>query len=199
MHQIKATVLSITLQMREMQRNFADQEARWREEKQVMTVDLDGKAKRNEYLQSEANRAERIRFDLSTKVAALQEKVVNLQETLSRERKEKLSEVDSLTKERDEAQEERKCLSTNLKLALQVRNTLITPVLDADVFDTCQPQDRHTQHDILLDEIAKSGGDKALASKVLDLENKLAESEAEKGNLQLKIVEWEEQAGKFIS
>ena len=63
-------------EMRQMQSNFAEQESQWREKSSCLEVELINKGQRLKQLEESMNRTERARFELSTKNAELQEKIV---------------------------------------------------------------------------------------------------------------------------
>ena len=71
------------VEMRKMQMNFAEQEAIWREKSSVLEVEIKNKDQRLEQLEDSLNRAEKVRFELTTKNAEMQEKIVNLQTQFS--------------------------------------------------------------------------------------------------------------------
>ena len=65
-------------------------------------------------------RVEKIRFDLSTRVAALQEKVVNAQSDLSKERDARRAERDESETKEEQWNKERENLTRELQAALKV-------------------------------------------------------------------------------
>ena len=70
-------------EMRQMQSNFSEQEAQWREKNGCLQVELQNSQQKLESLEESFGRMEKVRFELSTKNAELQEKVVQLQTSLS--------------------------------------------------------------------------------------------------------------------
>lgn len=108
-------------EMKEMQRNFADREAQWKEETAVLKVDLESKAKRIDMLTKESEATEKIRFELSSKVAVLQEKVVKLQESLVQVKQEKADLEEKFDSDMDEAKIEVERLKRELKFAQEVK------------------------------------------------------------------------------
>jgi hypothetical protein len=55
---------------------------------------------------------------------------------------------------------------------------------------------RSVSQEKFLDELRSVVTDSELSDKIVEIENQVAELEEEKGNLQLKLVEFEELAGK---
>ena len=66
-------------EMRKMQSRFAEQEIEWKEKASTLEVELDAKYKRLQISEQACDRIEKARFELSTRNAALQEKIVSLQ------------------------------------------------------------------------------------------------------------------------
>jgi uncharacterized coiled-coil protein SlyX len=56
---------------------------------------------------------------------------------------------------------------------------------------------RSVSQEKFLDELRSVVTDSELSDKIVEIENQVAELEEEKGNLQLKLVEFEELAGKL--
>ena len=70
-------------EMRNMQQRFAEQEVAWKEKYSTLEVDLVARTKRLQVSEQSCDRIEKARFELSTRNAALQEKIVSLQSELA--------------------------------------------------------------------------------------------------------------------
>ena len=70
-------------EMRMMQARFAEQEMVWKEKSSTLQVELDVKSKRLQISEQACDRIEKARFELSTRNAALQEKIVSSQAELA--------------------------------------------------------------------------------------------------------------------
>jgi len=62
-----------------MQATFAEQESIWNEKNSTLEVELEAKAKRLKLVEQSVDRTEKARFELTTRNAGLQEKIVALQ------------------------------------------------------------------------------------------------------------------------
>ena len=70
-------------EMRNMQQRFSEQEVAWKEKYSTLEVDLEARTKRLQVSEQSCDRIEKARFELSTRNAALQEKIVSLQSELA--------------------------------------------------------------------------------------------------------------------
>ena len=70
-------------EMRNMQQQFAEHEVAWKERCSTLEVDLEARSKRLQVAEQSCDRIEKARFELSTRNAALQEKIVSLQSELA--------------------------------------------------------------------------------------------------------------------
>ena len=89
-------------EMRNMQATFAEQEVIWKEKNSTLEVELEAKAKRLQLVEQSVGRTEKARFELTTRNAALQEKIVALQTEYSQSKvfhREELSKVEENEKE----------------------------------------------------------------------------------------------------
>ena len=66
-------------EMRNMQARFTEQEMAWKEKTSTLEVELDARSKRLQISEQACDRIEKARFELSTRNAGLQEKIVSLQ------------------------------------------------------------------------------------------------------------------------
>ena len=124
-------------------------------------------------------RLDRVRFELCAKNAALQEKVVGLQSELQGARRASVEAEDRFDEERTDMRARIEELEKELRVARQSRDER-DRLLIAEVTDVA----------------VEYGGGENFGQMIVKLENKMAELEEEKGNLQLKVVELEESNGK---
>ncbi|XP_063223504.1 protein lava lamp-like isoform X2 [Bacillus rossius redtenbacheri] len=154
-------------QMTLMQHNFVALEAGMKEEKERLNAELEAKDKRLAEAQESVARLEAARYDLSTRNAALQEKVVRLQELGAELRAQQDTEArraEQLGAALEEANRQAvraKAGHANKVKALRKQLDALGKVTDVN------------------DEISK-------------LQNRIAELEEEKGNLQLHLVDFDE-------
>ena len=159
--------------MRKMQINFAEQEAIWREKSSVLEVEIKNKDQRLEQLEDSLNRAEKVRFELTTKNAEMQEKIVNLQTQFS-DIKTKKDEDANLHEQFEEKMKE-KILSLERTIEISERT-------------------KNDRKDEFVESIKSLVSDQDMAEQIVKLEEKITELEEEKGNLQLKLVDFEDLA-----
>ena len=114
---------------------------------------------------------EKVRFELSTKNAELQEKVVQLQTSLS--------EVKA-------AKEEESIANFHFEEKMKGKIDALERTIEASEMT------RNNRKQDFIESIKDIVSDDDLAEKIIDLENKLTEVEEEKGNLQLRLVDFEE-------
>ena len=157
--------------MRKMQCNFAEAEAQMREKNSCLEVEMANKDLKLASLQDCIDRHDKAKFELMTKNAELQEKIVNLQ-TLNCQIKERRGQESLANFEFEEKMKEKiLSLERSLEMAEKCRN------------------DRKEE---FIQDLKQLVNDEKLAEKILDLENALTELEEEKGNLQLKLVDFED-------
>ena len=161
------------VEMRKMQINFAEQEAIWREKSSVLEVEIKNKDQRLEQLEDSLNRAEKVRFELTTKNAEMQEKIVNLQTQFS-DIKTKKDEDANLHEQFEEKMKE-KILSLERTIEISERT-------------------KNDRKDEFVESIKSLVSDQDMAEQIVKLEEKITELEEEKGNLQLKLVDFEDLA-----
>jgi hypothetical protein len=164
-------------EMRLMQSQFAQKEAEWRESTTLAEVDMAAKDRRFKNMEQDMARLDRARFELCTKNAVLQEKVVGLQSELQSYRRNCIEEEDKFDEERTEMRSKIEDLEKDLRIARQMR------------------EDKHRA--FIADLVEETGGDKKFGEKVVEMENNIAELEEEKGNLQMKIIDLEDSYGKI--
>ena len=157
--------------MKEMQLKFTEQEAEWKESNSNLEIQLEFAKKRLAAAESSLERAEKARFDMVTKNAAQQEKMVALQSKVVEARGESRKEV---SKKEDE-----------LKSLLEKVDHLENQVERAKSVN----EDRRND---FLEEIKRCVNDDEIVDRVREMDDKIVELEEEKGNLQLKLVETEE-------
>ena len=166
-------------EMRAMQEQFARKEAEFKEKASLAEVDAAARERRFRNTEQDVSRLDRVRFELCAKNAALQEKVVGLQSELQGARRASAEEGDRFDEERTDMRARIEELEKELRIARQARDErdrqLIAEVTDVAV---------------------EYGGGENFGQMIVKLENKMAELEEEKGNLQLKVVELEESNGK---
>ena len=135
-------------EMRYMQARFAEQEILWKEKNSTLEVELEAKTKRLQVAEQSSDRIEKARFELSTRNAALQEKIVSLQaesaqakietrdELAKAEEREKdmLSKIFELEKSLEKEEKVNLCKSNVLKnltkaISTVIRNSIIDVIL----------------------------------------------------------------------
>ena len=89
-------------EMRKMQARFTEQEMAWKEKTSTLEVELDARSKRLQISEQACDRIEKARFELSTRNAALQEKIVSLQ---AEHAETKLKNRDELSKSEEHEKE----------------------------------------------------------------------------------------------
>ena len=66
-------------EMKLMQQRFSEQESQWKEQNSLLQIDAESKSQRLQILEADVEKLEKLRFELTTKNATLQEKIVSLQ------------------------------------------------------------------------------------------------------------------------
>ena len=159
------------VEMRKMQANFAEQEAIWREKSSCLEVELNNKDQRMKQLEESANRTEKVRFELTTKNAELQEKIIGLQTQLAEIKTKR--EEESLA--HFQFEEKMKDKITGLERTIEIAD-----------------RSRNDRKEEFVDSIKNLVENEDIAEQIIKLEQKLTELEEEKGNLQLKLVDLED-------
>jgi hypothetical protein len=165
-------------EMRKMQSNFAEQEAQWREKTSCLEVELEGKTKRLGSVDVSLGRLEKVRFELTTKNAELQEKIVALQTTL----------FDVKTKREEES-------VSSYQLEEKLKEKIIALERTVEVAE----RTRNDRKEEFIEAIKNLTEDEGIANKIVELENKVTVLEEEKGNLQLRLVDFEDIAASETS
>ncbi|CAB4062274.1 GOLGB1 [Lepeophtheirus salmonis] len=140
-----------------------------------LQVDNDSLTQNLELNKENEARAEQVRFNLSTKNASLQEKIVKLQSDINEKRaldNQREIEFLDLQAELDECQEK---LKSNKKSVQDGIDQFYEKI--SDIFERNEDVDAE------------------LGSTIKCLQSKLIELEEEKGNLQLKLIDYEDESG----
>ena len=166
-------------EMRSMQEQFTQREAEFKQRVSLAEVDAAAKDRRFRNVEQDVSRLDRARFELCAKNAALQEKVVGLQSELQNGRRKFIEEEDRFEEERTDMRSRIEELEKDLRVARQSRQ-------DGDRLLIAEVTDIAVEH----------GGGEHFGQMIVKLENKIAELEEDKGNLQLKVVELEESNGR---
>nr|CAD7453581.1 unnamed protein product [Timema tahoe] len=165
-------------QMRIMQQNFVGLETKLKEEKEKLNKEIEEKDKRLAHFEEINRQLESTRFDLSTRNAELQEKVVHLQELTAR----------------------LQSRNSELELGLEAKATAdkgdvgqLTEQLDAANKQLIKVKAQHASKiknlKKQLDSLKKVSD---ANEEITRLQNKVAELEEDKGNLQLHLVDFDE-------
>ncbi|KAG8306481.1 hypothetical protein J6590_046800 [Homalodisca vitripennis] len=158
-------------QMKTMQANFVALEVRMNEERSRLREELDAKKVKLQQLEKNYRAAESARFDLSTRVAELQEKVVSLQ-TKNIALEEEVAEFSSKSKELNEALENSNKQMIKMKAQFKAKLRAV-----------------EEERDMLRKEERTNEELNRLRERIADLED-------EKGNLQLHLVDFDEIQGR---
>ena len=155
--------------MRIMQEEFTLKEEEWNQEQDSLTKLVAEKSGRASQLEENSRRIESIRFELSTRNAELQERIVSLQ-----------SERKELKTNHDELQS---------KSALNVSEIkeLKLKLCKSEAFGAKRLKNLEKQ----MKAVKQDGGGES-GQRLLDLHNQIAVLEEEKGNLQLRLVDYDE-------
>ncbi|XP_040563972.1 uncharacterized protein [Lepeophtheirus salmonis] len=162
-------------EMRKMQTQFTESEMEWTKKNMKLQVDNDSLTQNLELNKENEARAEQVRFNLSTKNASLQEKIVKLQSDINEKRaldNQREIEFLDLQAELDECQEK---LKSNKKSVQDGIDQFYEKI--SDIFERNEDVDAE------------------LGSTIKCLQSKLIELEEEKGNLQLKLIDYEDESG----
>ena len=111
-------------EMRNMQQRFAEQEVAWKEKYSTLEVDLEARSKRLQVAEQSCDRIEKARFELSTRNAALQEKIVSLQSELAESKLNHREEIASKEEEEKEMLKKMIQLEKSLEKEEKVRLNL---------------------------------------------------------------------------
>ncbi|MPC16480.1 hypothetical protein E2C01_009306 [Portunus trituberculatus] len=157
----------VRYQMKKMQEEFIAKEESFVNEKEALTREIKEKAKKVKQLEDNGRRLENLRFELSTRNAELQEKIVTMQ-----------GDIKSLKSQAEmdrNNSEEKDAFVQDLKQKLVKAEAHGQKKLRA-----LEKQLKSLKVD------GKSG------EQILELQNSIAELEEEKGNLQLKLVDFDD-------
>ncbi|KAF2353802.1 hypothetical protein FHG87_015443 [Trinorchestia longiramus] len=160
--------------MRDMQERFTKQEEEWKCERDTLTRSLAEKSSRVAQMEASHRRTESIRFELATRNAELQEKIVALQSDLS-------DVTASMELEKNKCQQSHNSIQ-ELKQKL------------------CKAEAHGRSKLKGLEKQVKSikTGQQS-GQNILDLHNQIAVLEEEKGNLQLRLVDFDDLKAANIS
>ncbi|KAK3855554.1 hypothetical protein Pcinc_038050 [Petrolisthes cinctipes] len=154
-------------QMKNMQKDFIAKEQEFLSEKESVMRELKEKSKKVSQLEENTRRLENLRFELSTRNAELQEKIVTLQSDVKSLRRQ--SEHDrTLTEEKD-------------TVIQDLKHKLVKA--EAHGFKKLKALEKQLK-------TIKGNGN--AGEQILQLQNFIAELEEEKGNLQLKLVDFDD-------
>ncbi|GLH01771.1 Protein lava lamp [Gryllus bimaculatus] len=160
-------------QMRLMQNNFITLEARMKDEQEQLKKHLEEKDRKLKYVEESHKKLEILRFDLTTNIAELQEKVVHLQSmnsALQRQSKQR----ESRGEKQDQVEELLHSLEESNKQMLKIKAQHKNKVKSL------------TKQIESLKKVSESG------DEILLLQQRVAELEEDKGNLQLHLVDFDE-------
>ncbi|XP_064097948.1 LOW QUALITY PROTEIN: golgin subfamily B member 1-like [Macrobrachium nipponense] len=157
----------VRYQMKKMQENFILKEQELTAERDSLSKELKDKIKKVNQLEDNGRRLENLRFEMSTRNAELQEKIVGLQ-----------SDAKAL---REQSEAERQTYSEKDSLIQELKQKLVKA-------------EAHGQKKLKALEKQLKGikQDGNAGEKILELQNAIAELEEEKGNLQLKLVDFDD-------
>ena len=158
-------------EMRNMQARFAEQEIAWKETNSTLEVELEAKTKRLQVAEESSDRIEKARFELSTRNAALQQKIVTLQAEFA----------DAKIETREE-----------LVKAEENEKQMLTKIIQLEKSLEKEEKLRNDRKSQFIEELKNVVDDSDLQEKIVDLEHKITELEEEKGNLQLRLVDLED-------
>lgn len=157
----------VRYQMKNMQEEFIKKEEEYMNEKESLTRDIKEKSKKVKQLEDNGRRLENLRFELSTRNAELQEKIVTLQ-----------ADVKSL---KSQAESDRN--------SSEEKDTLLQDLKQKLVRAEAHGQKKLRALEKQLKNIKQDGN---FGEQILLLQNSIAELEEEKGNLQLKLVDFDD-------
>ncbi|XP_068215969.1 golgin subfamily B member 1-like isoform X2 [Palaemon carinicauda] len=157
----------VRYQMKKMQEDFILKEQELTGERDALSKELKDKMKKINQLEDNGRRLENLRFEMSTRNAELQEKIVGLQ-----------SDAKAL---REQSELERETYSEKDALIQELKQKLVKA-------------EAHGQKKLKALEKQLKGikQDGNAGEKILELQNAIAELEEEKGNLQLKLVDFDD-------
>ena len=157
----------VRYQMKKMQEEFIAKEEEFLNDKESMTREIKEKTKKVKQLEDNGRRLENLRFELSTRNAELQEKIVTLQ-----------ADVKSL---RSQAETDRN--------TSEEKDTLLQDLKQKLVKAEAHGQKKLKALEKQLRSLKQDGNS---GEQILLLQNSIAELEEEKGNLQLKLVDFDD-------
>jgi len=154
----------------DMRKDFVLKEKEWENERSSLAKTVSQQTDRVAVLEENSRRMETIRFDLSTRNAELQERLVQMQDQ-SKNLQTQLEKAKAASKDNTDVVEDlkRKLCSAESHGAKKLR--------------TFEKQ---------LKAIKSGDGGKSAGERILQMTNQIAELEEEKGNLQLKLVDFDE-------
>ncbi|XP_054720818.1 repetitive organellar protein-like [Uloborus diversus] len=182
-------------QMKIMQENFASTELEWRnelEKQKSRIVELEKEMlEQNKKLKNtelSAKNLESARYELSVKNAELQKKIVVVQESAAKQCEMYNKEIEGELENLKKSLEAEKKHSADLQVSLDEFNTQSeNKVLKARVKERTKFKALERE----LNALKKSNEEKP--KEILELQQHIAELEEDKGSLQLKIMDYEEQ------
>ncbi|XP_018022149.1 protein lava lamp isoform X2 [Hyalella azteca] len=155
--------------MRDLQHRLTAQEEKWKSERDNLTRTLAERSSRLAQVEETQRRTESIRFELAARNAELQEKIVSLQSNLT--------EVTA-------SMEEEK---TKNQLSQNSIQDLKQKLCKAEAHGKSKLKSLEKQVKAI-----KTGEGQPSGQNILDLHNQIAELEEEKGNLQLRLVDFDD-------
>ncbi|KAG0716020.1 hypothetical protein GWK47_010601 [Chionoecetes opilio] len=157
----------VRYQMKIMQEEFVRKEEEYLNDKESLTREINEKTKKVKQLEDNGRRLENLRFELSARNAELQEKIVTLQ-----------ADTKSL---RSQAEMDR---NTSAE-----KDTLLQDLKQKLVKAEAHGQKKLKALEKQLRNLKQNGNS---GEQILSLQNSIAELEEEKGNLQLKLVDFDD-------
>lgn len=154
---------------KELQQQFTEQEIEWKSKHDVLTRNLAEKSSRVAQLEESQRRTESVRFELAARSAELQEKIVALQ-----------TEQSELTLNLEEEKKKN-------KLSRDTIQDLKQKLTKAEAHGRNKLKNLEKQVKSM-----KSGGGQQSGQNILELNNQIAVLEEEKGNLQLRLVDFDD-------
>ncbi|KAJ4450846.1 hypothetical protein ANN_02277, partial [Periplaneta americana] len=176
-------------EMRKMQNNFVIQETKMRDEIEQLKKELVTKNNKLHHLEESNKSLESVRFELSTRNAELQEKVVRIQERVA-EVQEKPScedaEHQDIVLQLDEANKQNKKMRGRIKSLTKQLDGLRKVLFVSQYFTSAFGYKNYTILWAFIFQVSDAN------EEILKLQNRIAELEEDKGNLQLHLVDFDE-------
>lgn len=157
----------VRYQMKKMQEEFIKKEEEYMNDKESLTRDIKERSKKVKQLEDNGRRLENLRFELSTRNAELQEKIVTLQ-----------ADIKSL---KSQAESDRNSSEGKDNILQDLKQKLVKA--------EAHGQKKLRALEKQLKNIKQDGN---FGEQILLLQNSIAELEEEKGNLQLKLVDFDD-------